>query len=625
MNGELRIMNYKLYKINKRAPAASFTKEAHFPAHTLWSVTYDLKFIVHNLSFVTIALLLGCSQHLRAQTYTANPDLGNLNGNLKQKLAHPVTVNGGIALNTVYVDNTGAGVTNPQPFTWIATGNVNINLLGYALPFSFTYSNQKIQYTSPSFKFNRFSFNPRYKEWTAHIGDVSASFSPYTLSGYQYSGAGIEYNKGKWQAQALYGRFMRAVKEDSAVVPSYKRMGGGSKIVYSDKGKKIAFSIFHAKDDPNSIPPPVLSSNAAVTPMEGTAFAIEGAYPIVRNLVTDVEYSTSALTHNLLLNNDSGKTTASFLKKLSGGANSTTTIYHAINASMNYTLAQSMLGITYQRVDPGYQTLGGYFFTNDFENIAANISQNFWKGKMTASINTGLQRDDLNNTKESNMKRMLLMGSLNIRPSQKLNIGLNYSNMQSYTYLRNGFETINQVTPYQNLDTLNYTQLTQNAAMNVNYTLRQSKAQTQSISFMGNYMESANQQNGITPLGSLTRFFNGAANYTIGLPGKGLTVAAGFNYSYNYAAQISGTTLGPTLNVTKLFFKKVLRTNWGIAYNTSRSSGKDINVMNLRWGASASIVKRHNLNASIIWQNKTGNGITPTTYFTAMAGYAYSF
>jgi len=248
------------------------------------------------------------------------------------------------------------------------------------------------------------------------------------------------------------------------------------------------------------------------------------------------------------------------------------------------------------------------------------------KGKITTSINAGLQKDDLNNAKQSQMQRLLLSGNVAIRPSQKLNIGLSYSNQQSYTFIRTGFEQINQVTPYQNLDTLNFTQLSQNAGFNCNYTLRQNKKQVQLISFNCNYMESANKKGDIIRLGEVTRFLNSTAGHTLTLQDVGLTVATGANFSYNYAAAISGVTWGPTLNLSKLFFNKILRTNCGLAYNTSSSMNKSINIFNLRGGASAVIAKKHNLNLSVIWQNKRGSSeVTTSTFFTVNAGYAYSF
>ncbi len=129
---------------------------------------------------------------LHAQTYTASPDLGNIKGEVQSKFQKPFRINGGIAINSVLTENWGEGATNSNPFSWIATGNINLTLFGTSIPFSFNYSNRKVQYSNPSFKFNRFALHPKYKEWTLHAGDLSTTFSPYTLSGYLYTGAGVE-------------------------------------------------------------------------------------------------------------------------------------------------------------------------------------------------------------------------------------------------------------------------------------------------------------------------------------------------------------------------------------------------------------------------------------------------
>jgi hypothetical protein len=552
-------------------------------------------------------------------------NLEDVKGQLKKRFSgKAVKVSGGFALNNVFQYNGGAAASNPQPYTYIASGNINFNIYGYNMPFTFTYSNQKFGYTNPSFKFNRFALHPRYKKWVGHIGDVSMSFSPYTLSGFQFTGGGVEYNGSTFQVQALYGRFLKAVKEDTLVVPSYKRMGYGLKTTYGTGSKKIAMSLFHAGDKEQSIASPVKPENMNIKPMQGTAIAFEGSYPVIAGLVVQAEFSTSVLTKDLRQNNDSAKNTSSFLKNLVSRPNSTTSIYHALRAGINYSFSQTALGINYERVDPDYQTLGGYFFTNDFENIMLTIAQNFWQSKANVNISTGLQRDDLSNIKQSNMKRLALSLGGNLRPNDKLNIGVNYSNLQSFTFLRDGFEQINQVNPYENLDTLDFTQLSQNAGANMSYALQQSKERIQAVTASLNYMESANKKGDIIRKGDVTRFVNMLLNYNISFVPKDLTLAVGFNYSWNRTAMINNTMMGPNVAVSKLFFKKLLRTNYGMSYNTTTGGDKRTNVFNIRAGASAMVKKKHNINTSIVYQQRGGNAAA-NSYFTATAGYSFSF
>ena len=149
---------------------------------------------------------------------------------------------GGISANAVYYD----GSANRQDFTYYLTGNLNFNLAGlYNVPLSFTYSNQNFNFPNP-FKFNRLSFHPSYKWATAHIGDVSMAFSPYTLNGHQFSGGGFDLNpEGKFKISAMYGRFLKATEydpEQPSALTAYKRMGYGIKTAYEFDFMKLGIT-----------------------------------------------------------------------------------------------------------------------------------------------------------------------------------------------------------------------------------------------------------------------------------------------------------------------------------------------------------------------------------------------
>ena len=67
------------------------------------------------------------------------------------------------------------------------------------------------------------------------------SFSPYTLSGHEFLGGGVELTPDKipFKFSAMYGRLQKATEPDTlSGDPSYKRMGGGFKVVavFASKG-----------------------------------------------------------------------------------------------------------------------------------------------------------------------------------------------------------------------------------------------------------------------------------------------------------------------------------------------------------------------------------------------------
>ena len=73
---------------------------------------------------------------------------------------------------------------------------------------------------------------------------------------------------------------------------------------------------------------------------------------------------------------------------------------------------------------------------NDLENITVNASQTIFDNKVTIAVNAGLQRDDLDNIKSSQLKRIVSAVNLGYNASDKLNFTGGYSNFQSYTNIK---------------------------------------------------------------------------------------------------------------------------------------------------------------------------------------------
>src|SRR3972149_3339099 len=148
--------------------------------------------------------------------------------------------------------------------------------------------------------------------------------------------------------------------------------------------------------------------------------------------------------------------------------NNSTEFFKAVKMNSSYNGSFYSVGLGYEHIDPGYHTYGGYYFNNDLENITVNGSVRFFENKITLSGNVGKQRDNLDDKKLSELKRWVSAINLGYSPTEKLNLSLAFSNFQSYTHIRSQFVDINQLTPYDNLDTLDFTQLSRNASANVN-------------------------------------------------------------------------------------------------------------------------------------------------------------
>ena len=575
---------------------------------------------VLSIGFTMMSLV--CLWPLSAQSV----DFGTLKKDIKDKLkAKPFEINGGASLNAIYTEGS---QKNPQPFTYVASANVVCKIYGYELPFSFTYSNKQFSTTNPNFRFNRTSFNPKYKAWTGHFGDIATSFSPYTLSGIPFQGAGIEYAPEKWKVEVVAGRIYKPVAEvvEQATKPTFYRFGMGIKTGYENKGKRLGLAVFYAKDDPNSIPLPRKSDNAEVRPMENIAFATTLALPVGKKITWQSEVSTSVLTRDLMQTQgifQSSRVTEQVTGRLLPQRNGSTKVYYAVKTSLNYTIEKTgQIGLSYERVDPRYQTLGGLFFTNDFENLTLNAQH---KGLMNISFSTGLQRDDIADRKRNSTGRMVVSANMGGKIGEKVDMSLNYSNFQSYAFIQTGFERINRLSPLDNLDTLHFTQLAQNAAFNLNYALQQSEKTNQTVAFNMNFMESAMERNQTTQQDQTTQVTSGGLAYNLNLVEKNITLAVAMNYAVNLSGTKKIVTTGPTISAAKPLFDKLITANANLSYNQSRSPDGQAQVITAGIGANTVLKKKHNLTLNwVVQQSKTPNA--PQNFNTTInAGYNYTF
>jgi len=535
----------------------------------------------------------------------------------------PLTISGSAAFSQVLYAASGIGARR-APYTYVASGNVNLALYGWSIPLSFSFSNQNISYQQP---FNQFSLNPTYKSVTAHIGYSGMSWSPYTVSGHIFFGGGADVEaQGRWKFSGLFGRFLKAVEYDSAQrnTPAYRRMGYGAKVNYSHESTLIDFIVFHAGDQLNSIAP--LPDALGVTPMENLVVSIGASQKIASHFFLKGEIASSAISHDVRSERSAqshllAKTGFLFKPRLSSS------YYSAFKTSLDWQQSAYTLGMDYERVAPQYRTLGAYYFNNDLESISLRGTTALLKGKMTLAASAGTQRDNLDHSKLSTLRRQVGSITVNYAASQQLNFSASYSTFQAYTRIRSQFANINQLTPYDNLDTLNFTQITKNVTWRGMYSPGSNKKRKQNISLNFSYQGAADKQ-GHDAQNSGMSFYNTNAAYDVTLPKQNLTISFSFNAAISEGAAAS-KTLGPILSLSKPFLDKKLKAQVSTTYNTSYSQGKAVNgIINGRMGATYTVKKKHSLNVNMTAVNRKNQGdgkAKSFTEFTGTIGYSYSF
>jgi hypothetical protein len=529
---------------------------------------------------------------------------------------------GAISLNSSY--NTGIQQYS-TPFNYFVSGTINLKINELNIPITGNYSDRTFKYALP-YDYNYLSINPRYKWIMANIGTNFMQFSPYSLNGHQYKGAGIQLSPGKWQIKGMNGRLFKANESNDslAITANYKRTAKGAKIKYNGDIIKVGLSVFEAKDDINSIITTKILPLAKQNLIISTEFGINFS----KHLAFNFEYATSGIVENLGSKLADSKVTNSYLGKFLPKNPSLRTA-NALKSSISYIISEtsSIVGLQYERVDPNYTTLGGYYFVNDFENITLQVSQPLFERKMYFSGNLGFQRDDLAYKKSSNQRRIVGSTTINFMPSSKFNTSLSYSNFTAYSNIRSAFDEIRKQNPFDQLDTLNYRQITQNVNSNMNVELGKKERESHQLNTMVSWMLSANKQGDFVRLGQLSTFTNGSLSYSYQHKDKYFGFSTGINLSNNTIGRENNRSIGPIFNLRKGFFKNKLQTNINAAqiYTQDQIINKVGKFSNFRFYTTLRLQKGHVFSLNTGYNVGTISNGNKREYLSAMLGYQLRF
>ncbi|MBW7890627.1 MAG: hypothetical protein H3C48_06320 [Chitinophagaceae bacterium] len=492
------------------------------------------------IGFVYIALLY---QGAFAQ------DMGSIT---KQK---PFKINGSLSVGAGFYS--ASGIPNRrEPFRWSLMGSPVVSIYGITFPFSFVVSDQERNFSQP---FNQYGVSPYYKWITLHAGYRNVHFSDYTLAGANFLGGGIELNPGKFRFGFISGRFNRAVNEDSIsglgylgyIRPVYKRTGYAAKIGIGNNNNYLDFIAFKAKDDIHSIAP--VSSKSMVTPEENAALGVKSHLSFLQNkLIFDLDAGGSLYTKDSRL--EKFTDSAAFpIMPWAGGLvklNSSSEFSKAVTTSLGYNFRTGSLTGKYQRVDPGYRSLGAYYFQEDVEQFTISPSFSMLKGKLYLNLSGGLSHDNLNNKKYATTKRSIYAANVNIAAGKKFNIGLDYSNFG-----------VNQRKGIGDF----FDDSTAMSAINASYgtvisyrTASSDNSITHQVAVSANY-QNTNDLNRFTEEYTNAHTFIGSLSYNLSLVPVKANASAGITYNNTEVYTGTITNISPFLRLSKMFLENKLR------------------------------------------------------------------
>lgn len=556
------------------------------------------------VNYLCIILLLTTTVALHAQS------LSNL------KNSRPVTVNGSLGLNSAFYN--ASGIPDRQtPFAFGVNANATLTVYGISMPFSFTwYSNEKAGFRQP---FNQFGISPTYRWLTVHLGYRNVSFSEFTLNGHTFLGAGLEAKPGKFRLAAVYGRFNQTSQYDLIMadsIPKLTRLGWAAKIGYGTEKSFVDVSMLRIGDNTKNFIP--YEDPDLPVPAQNMALGLTSRVSLTSKLILNVDGSLSFLTSNSSLGtsdtiNDRLLEYASNLITI----NSTSQRFSALKASLSYNFSKNVIsGIEYRRIDPGYQSMGSYFFNNDLEQITFNQSVSFLESKFRARGSIGLQRDNLDGAKNSTSRRLIGSLSGNYAIDENWALDLSYNNFSTNQKAIKNIAD-NSLMVYQ----VNHNLLLAPRFMKV------TEGFSHLVMLNLNWMI-LNDKNTQTSDMTDTDTKVAMLMYSLGLPKQKINMSLGANYTKMVNQNYTNQLAGGTLSLSSSLLKDKLSINWNNAYMLNKLNGENGRIFNTALNSVCRFLPRHSvtLNLSLIKNSFADTSVIPSyNEIRGDLGYAFTF
>lgn len=279
---------------------------------------------------------------------------------------------------------------------------------------------------------NQFNFQGSWRWLTFAAGTVIPRFSKYSLGGVSVTGGLIEMNPAWFSLSLTGGRTKRAVEfsdEPGFREPAFERWLYGARMGFGKQGgTQFAISGIYAYDvdgsvnDPGDIMP---ARNVIITPELNFAL-------FQRKLQLESNISISAFTRN---QNATGFNieefeNIGFLNDILS-PNSSTFVDFATEVSARLNLGPVRFNGGYERVQPGFRSLGLGNIRSDLETYRLRTQFRMFNGRANLSGMYSHGRNNLLDTKISTMNRQQLGSTLAVRFSQKFNVNMSYMRLEN--------------------------------------------------------------------------------------------------------------------------------------------------------------------------------------------------
>ncbi|MCB2204695.1 hypothetical protein KQI65_08095 [bacterium] len=498
-----------------------------------------------------------------------------------------------------------------QPFSWVLNGTLNLNIYDMDLPFSFTFSEQEREFAQP---FNQFGASPTYKWVKGHVGYRSMTFSPYTLAGHQFLGAGVEMNPGLLRLGLMYGRFQRAVEEDTSsnrfVQPAYSRSGYSAKLGVGNSSNYFDVIMLKAKDDEASLRR--APTGSLVLPGENLVLGIAGTTELFDGFRLMLDAAASDYTRDVRASaiDDPDNTHIEAFDALNNNRSSTQ-FYTAVKAGATYSYQRFSLAANYTRIDPDYQSMGAYHITNDLQSFAIAPRFVLLEGRLRVSTNLTFRHDNLQNKKPYTTSRFIPVVAISLQPGSSFGVDLNYTDV--FSTQSDGYRAVN--------DSLRLDQQNPMIMLSPRYSIIGGSASHTFL--LGVMYQTLVDNNAFTSRWSEYSTTNLNLTYTLALTKAQFSMSASANTTRLENAGGTYRNSGVSVNASKGLLEQALRLTAGSGVSFHATGETVTGTL----GARYALQKRHSFTATLNIVNSSAGYYAQERFseYTLVLGYAYTF
>lgn len=396
--------------------------------------------------------------------------------------------------------------------------------------------------------------NMQYQWVSVAAGDVHPSFSRFSLDGINVRGGLVELTPGPFLFAVTAGQTQRAVQPSQGDLfsqPAFSRILYGIKIGYGN----LAESFIHligvvARDNPSSLPDTV-----SLTPVENASFSpVFGIKLLENRLSVDGTVTVSSFTDNVRAPEGGGSEIPFMLKPFMTERTSTRTDY-AGRINVHFTEGAYSIQTSYERVQPGFVSLGLSTTRSDQEQFSIRPQITFWQRRARVAVDYSQSRNNL-------LKNLSSTGT-------RRQIGLNAMTRVSDSFTVNGSYRmlLYSLDPAPGSPTVAMKQVSQNITLSPTLAWQEGiRSHTASVTAMYQIFDSERAGSA----GSGYTNFSGTVLYTLAFE-SGLSLNSTVHILSGSAETTENSSLGLQLGAAYPFLERTLTVgvNGGFTHNTS--------------------------------------------------------